>query len=1203
MATILELQVCRPHPGEYEVRVVTAAAGGEPRAPLRLDVDELLARRRELEDKVVLSATAARRVVPVSEQLVQEVGQQLFDALFAGPVSGTYRASLGVARERQERLQIVLRLEAPELTLLPWETLFDSHAEAYVCRHEPMVRHLPASFTPTPLPVNPPLRILVVIASPRGLPLLDAEAERERLERALATQVNSGRVELVWLTEAKWSSLQACLMDGPWHVLHFIGHGDYDVRSEEGLVALVADDNSAHMVQASRLADLLGEANPAPRLMVLNSCASAQGGADDGFSSVGAALVRGGISAVAAMQFAVSDRASVRFSQGFYTALAHGRRVDDAVRSGRISMLGASHSLEWITPVLYVRGEATLPFNFPQTSDAGPTTKGTGPVPSADPRDKQLRVLYITARAELRIGNPGKAVELLDDFLALDPSDKEAAALRDRAVEEERLVKLYMRATEAEGAGDWSEAIERYEEILEADPEYRDVVSRRGACRDHQRIVHLQEEMRVHAEAGRWQVVIEIGDELGGLDPAGADPGGLVTRARQAIEEVLHAEHLKSLYAMALTAEGAGDWSEAIERYEEILEADPEYRDVVSRRGACRDHQRIVHLQEEMRVHAEAGRWQVVIEIGDELGGLDPAGADPGGLVTRARQAIEEVLHAEHLKSLYAMALTAEGAGDWSEAIERYEEILEADPEYKDVVSRRGACRDHQRIVHLQEEMRRQAEAGRWQAVLDVGEELGRLDPDAADPDGLFTRARQELEEARRAAESEELYERARAAERSEDWSTAIDNYRKILKAEPDYKDAVARRNACHDRQRIIHLQNKMRRQAEAGRWQAVLDVGEELGRLDPDAADPDGLFTRARQELEEARRAAESEELYERARAAERSEDWSTAISNYDALVHSGSAYKDSVQRRSACMEHARTTAEPVTEARDETAAYPAEVLLITVPCGALAWDPSGRAMAVIIGARVRVYNATGGERLNIRTGIVGDKSGPYALAFSPDGTRLVSSIRAGGAIWDAVTGKKILQVSARRRVTAAAFSPDGAFIATGDREFSNIWNASTGKRVFWRIQKSVTSVAFSPDGGKLAIADRDGLHMWSADQKIYEYRIGPINSLDFSPDGGTLAAGCEDGATRLWVTEAPIHQIRKLNHASSVKTVAFSPDGAILAAGCEDNTTCLWGVPGWNIMSVITHGSPVRSVAFSSFGIRLATGTQRAVKVWELR
>jgi hypothetical protein len=75
------------------------------------------------------------------------------------------------------------------------------------------------------------------------------------------------------------------------------------------------------------------------------------------FSGTAAALVRGGFSAAAAMQYEISDQAAIAFARGFYTAIAHGRGVDDAVSSGRVAILGTSDTtLEWLTPVLYLRG-------------------------------------------------------------------------------------------------------------------------------------------------------------------------------------------------------------------------------------------------------------------------------------------------------------------------------------------------------------------------------------------------------------------------------------------------------------------------------------------------------------------------------------------------------------------------------------------------------------------------------------------------------------------------------------------------------------------------------------------------------------------------------------------------------------------------------------------------------------------------------
>jgi hypothetical protein len=208
---------------------------------------------------------------------------------------------------------------------------------------------------------------------------LDVERERAHLDEALAAAVADGRVVLEWLAGATWDALQERLLSATWHVLHFIGHGDYDTIRDQGRVALVGEDGRADWVEAGRLVDLLNEADPTPRLVVLNSCSSGQAGTEDAFSGTASALVHGGISAVAAMQFRISDPAAVAFPRGFYRALAAGKGVDAAVSSGRIAILGRGESLEWVTPVLYVRGDSTLLFRVPTAEPAPGPGPGVGP--------------------------------------------------------------------------------------------------------------------------------------------------------------------------------------------------------------------------------------------------------------------------------------------------------------------------------------------------------------------------------------------------------------------------------------------------------------------------------------------------------------------------------------------------------------------------------------------------------------------------------------------------------------------------------------------------------------------------------------------------------------------------------------------------------------------------------------------------------
>ncbi len=363
MSTDIELDIGRHgERGHYQVRVVRSPAGGDQREEFVLDIDALLRNRPQLEASILSSAIGARRVMSTAEKPVLEVGQHLFETVFTRSVYGAYRASLGVAQQQGERLRVVLRLSEPELAALPWEALFDPERQSYVCRQEPMVRRIPAQFNPrAPLQVTPPLQVLAIVASPRGLVPLDVELERANLEEALSELTAAGLVSITWVEPATWRSVHRHLLSGHWHVVHFIGHGDYDDTRDEGVLAFVGSDGRADMIEAGRFADLLGEADPTPRLVVLNACSSGESGGNDMLSATAPALVHSGIEAVAAMQFAVSDDAAIAFAQGFYTAVAHSRGVDEAARSGRIAILGAAGSLEWLTPVLYLRGDSTHP--------------------------------------------------------------------------------------------------------------------------------------------------------------------------------------------------------------------------------------------------------------------------------------------------------------------------------------------------------------------------------------------------------------------------------------------------------------------------------------------------------------------------------------------------------------------------------------------------------------------------------------------------------------------------------------------------------------------------------------------------------------------------------------------------------------------------------------------------------------------------
>src|SRR5262249_46231950 len=157
----------------------------------------------------------------------------------------------------------------------------------------------------------------------------------------------------------------------------------------------------------------------------LNSCAGAVTGTTDLFSSTAAALVQGGVSAVAAMQYEISGPAATAFARGFYGAIAHGREVDDAVSSGRAAIIGTGvRTLEWDPPVLYLRGQDARLFTVESTAlPQAPILCSPGR-DQASPSDPAGRVQASNASPPPAPGTDGTA--------AIPPAGATAAPPRSR---------------------------------------------------------------------------------------------------------------------------------------------------------------------------------------------------------------------------------------------------------------------------------------------------------------------------------------------------------------------------------------------------------------------------------------------------------------------------------------------------------------------------------------------------------------------------------------------------------------------------------------------------------------------------------------------------------------------------------------------------------------------------------------------------
>jgi hypothetical protein len=267
-------------------------------------------------------------------------------------------------------LRIRLRLSgAPGLIDIPWEFLFDQSARRFVALSvdSPIVRFLDVPGVTVPLKVEPPIKILAVIASPSDFEPLQVEDEWNRL-RAVADSVEALTIER--LERPTLSELQRALRQ-EFHILHFVGHGGFSESTQDGLLVLEDELGRGNEVSATYLATLLHDADSL-RLVVLNACDGARGSRTDQFSGVAQSLLQQGVPAVVAMQFEISDDAALTFAHEFYRAFSEGLPVEAALAEARKSMFAQQNDSEWATPVLYLRSVGSDIFEISQPAERAP---------------------------------------------------------------------------------------------------------------------------------------------------------------------------------------------------------------------------------------------------------------------------------------------------------------------------------------------------------------------------------------------------------------------------------------------------------------------------------------------------------------------------------------------------------------------------------------------------------------------------------------------------------------------------------------------------------------------------------------------------------------------------------------------------------------------------------------------------------------
>ncbi len=282
----------------------------------------------------------------------EKFGKRLFKEVFIDAVRDRWVDCRARAEAAGRRLRLRLRIEDPDLAVLPWELLCDddflsASGDVWVSRYLPISE-------PRPSVINGKAKVLVVVENPPDQPVQDELVDR--LKKSLEG-VAEQFAPPVFLTNPDVADINTEMLKG-YEVVHYIGHGKKD--------AMLVTAGGDWVVKDAREFAALFTGHSSIRLVIMNVCGGGPTTTFGLISGIGPLLAARRIPAVIAMQYnTVLQTTAADFNHSFYAALAQSCPVDTGVNSARQALRAKNQSTrDWSTPVLYMCTRTGRVFDF-----------------------------------------------------------------------------------------------------------------------------------------------------------------------------------------------------------------------------------------------------------------------------------------------------------------------------------------------------------------------------------------------------------------------------------------------------------------------------------------------------------------------------------------------------------------------------------------------------------------------------------------------------------------------------------------------------------------------------------------------------------------------------------------------------------------------------------------------------------------------
>jgi small GTP-binding protein len=264
------------------------------------------------------------------------------------------------------------------------------------------------------------------------------------------------------------------------------------------------------------------------------------------------------------------------------------------------------------------------------------------------------------------------------------------------------------------------------------------------------------------------------------------------------------------------------------------------------------------------------------------------------------------------------------------------------------------------------------------------------------------------------------------------------------------------------------------------------------------------------------------------------------------------------------------------------------------------ISWAPDSRLLVVsTIHNRLVIWNTEGQavERVMPRAAEETYR-GIRAVAWSPSGEAIAYNSGSEVRLWNRVTGShdNVLRGASDRSFWSLEWSPDGRLLAAGGTDpIVRTWDRRTGAfRSLGEHSDSVDCVTWSPNGHLASASQDKTIRIWGPslrDSTTLEAHTGIVCAVSFSHDGHLMASRGHDDTVRIWAT-SDWRMLAVLNEITDSRCVffanlAFHPSRPLLATPAENDTV----VHVWNIDSaeLLERGVVEESIRYTTAKIVL--------------